>query len=142
MAQANLALRPFYIYDPNVPDTLGGLQVKENDKGKFVLATPQMIQYWVDQGLLGDKPFGEISGAGKKLLSQITRGRSDDNNTELPRLPKYAKQTQSGAPAFALQPLAIQRKKRQRDSKKDVKKRPELKSAPTPAPAPPTAPKA
>ena len=141
MAHPQLALRPFYIYDPNVPDTLGGLQVKEDDKGKFVLATPQMIQYWVDQGLLGDKPFSEISGAAKKLLSQITRGRSDDNNSELPKLPKYSKATQSGAAAFALQPLIASRKKRRQDSKKNGKKKPELKSAPTPAPTPPAAPK-
>jgi hypothetical protein len=136
-----MALRPYYIYDPNVPDTLGGLQVKEDDKGKFVLATLPMVQYWIDQGLLGDKPFGDVSGAGKKLIAQITRGRSENNNTDLPRLPKYAKASQSGAPAFALQPLIAQRKKRQ-DGKKNGKKKPELKlGQSTPATTPPPPPK-
>jgi hypothetical protein len=109
-ATTHLVLYPYYIYDPNVPDTLGGLQVKENDKGKFVLATSQMVQYWVDQGLLGEKPVGEISDAHKKLLKQVTRGRSEDNDKDPKRLPKYSK-SQSGAPAYALQPSAVQRKK-------------------------------
>ena len=105
-------LRPYYIYDPNVPDTLGGLQVKEDDDGnKFVLATEQMIQYWRDQGLLGDQKLGEISDKQKKFLKQITRGRSEDNDATPARLPRYSKQAQSGAPGFAGQPSPVKRKK-------------------------------
>jgi hypothetical protein len=136
MAQVHLVLYPYYIYDPNVPDTLGGLQVKEDDKGKFVLATSQMVQYWVDQGLLGEKPVGEISAAHKKLLKQITRGRSEDNDKDPKRLPKYSK-SQSGAPAYALQPSAVQRQKMKvRKEKAEEKAKPEAKPGAKPTSAP------
>jgi len=121
-----LVLRPFYIYDPNVSDSLGGLAVKEDDKGnKFVLATDQMVNYWKDQGLLGDKKVGEISGAQKKFLKQITRGRSEDNDATPARLPRYTK-AQSGAPGYAGQPSPVKRKKLalERDKKKKGEAKP------------------
>lgn len=99
-------LQTYYVYDPGVSDELGGLRVQTNDKGKFVLATPQMIQYWVDQGLLGDKPLGEISGEGRVVLDQITRGRTKDPDTAPKRVPRYSKAAQSGAVQFAGQPKA------------------------------------
>lgn len=102
-------LQKFYVYDPNVRDLLGGLQVlsDKDDKGKekentrHVLAVTQQVQYWIDQGLVGEKPVGEISAAHKKLLAQITRGRSVDNEVEPTRVPRYDRRVQSGAPAFA-----------------------------------------
>jgi hypothetical protein len=106
-----LVLRPFYVYDPNVSDSLGGLAVKEDDDGnKFVLATDQMVQYWKDQGLLGDKKVGEVSDNQKKFLKQITRGRSEDNDANPRRIPKYSK-AQSGAPGFAGMPSPVKQKK-------------------------------
>jgi len=80
-------LQKFYIYDPNVAETLGGLQVLEDrdEKGairtntRHVLAVTQQVQWWIDQGLMGEKPVGEISDTAKKLLAQVTRGRSEDN---------------------------------------------------------------
>jgi hypothetical protein len=92
-----------------VPDTLGGLRVLEDtdDKGKakegtkHILAVTQQVQYWIDQGLLGEKPVGEISAAHKKLLAQITRGRSEDNEASIPRVPRYDRKIQSGHPGMA-----------------------------------------
>jgi hypothetical protein len=112
-------LQKFYIYDPNVSDTLGGLQVlsDKDDKGgdkegtKHVLAVTQQVQYWIDQGLMGEKPVGEISGAAKKMLAQVTRGRSEDNDKPMPRLPKYDKKTQAGSPGHALTQLSKKKKK-------------------------------
>jgi hypothetical protein len=123
-------LQKFYIYDPNASDTLGGLRVMEdkNDKGepdgkgKYVLAVLQQVQYWIDQGLMGEKPVGEIGEGAKKLLAQVTRGRSEDNDVELPRLPRYDRRTQSGATAFAGTPASVQRKKRQNERQKDRQK--------------------
>jgi hypothetical protein len=128
-------LQKFYIYDPNVPEELGGLQVLEDkdDKGnakegtKHVLAVIQQVQWWVDQGLLGEKPVGEISGAHKKLLAQITRGRSEDNDEAPKRVPRYDKVTQSGSPIYAGRPGREKRK-----PKKDKAKKPQPKPTPRP----------
>jgi hypothetical protein len=124
-------LQKFYIYDPNVADTFGGLRVLQDrdDKGNakdgtnHVLAVTQQVQYWIDQGVMGEKPVGEISESHKKLLAQITRGRSEDNDKDPKRVPRYDRRIQSGAPAFAARPgypLAKQRRKaKQKDKKKD-----------------------
>jgi hypothetical protein len=109
MVQTPRILHKFYIYDPNVSDTLGGLTVKQDrdDKGnpkegtKHVLAVAQQVQYWIDQGLMGDKPVGEIGEAAKKMLAQVTRGRSEDNDADPKRIPRYDRRIQSGAPMFA-----------------------------------------
>jgi len=143
MVRTPRILQKFYIYDPNVPDILGGMRVHEetDDKGnvkentKHVLAVTQQVQYWIDQGLVGEKPVGQISAAHKKLLSQVTRGRSDDNESMLPRIPKYDRKIQSGHPGMAGHPAMTSRKKRRKvrakDSKKDDKtpKKPEPKAA-------------
>jgi hypothetical protein len=137
-------LQKFYIYDPNVPDTLGGLRVlsERDDKGndkentRHVLAVPQQVQYWVDQGLLGEKPVGEISESHKKLLAQVTRGRSEDNEKEPARLPKYSKATQSGALSFAGQPSAVNLKK-QKERRKEQRKKTNPTPKPTPSQTPP-----
>lgn len=126
-------LQPYYIYDPNVGDELGGLRVKADEKkGKFVLATPQQMQYWIDQGLAGEKPVGEISGAAKALLAQITRGRSEDNDAQPKRVPKYNREAQRGAPSLAGQPLRVRVKKAAKKKAKDDKppKKPEAKKNP------------
>lgn len=104
-------LNKYYIYDPNVRDELGGLRVmqeKDNDgnvtEGRdHVLAVQQQVQWWIDQGLLGEKPAGELSDKAKKLLAQITRGRSENNDEEPKRLPRYDRSVQSGHPVFAAQ---------------------------------------
>ena len=95
-------LQKFYIYDPNVSegDELGGLRVMGGDDGIHVLAMTGMVQYWVDQGLAGRAPLSEVSEGGKKLLAQITRGRSESDD-EPKRVPRYSRATQSGAPQFA-----------------------------------------
>lgn len=137
-------LQKYYIYDPNTSDTLGGLRVLDetDDKGnvkegtRHVLAIPLQVQYWIDQGLLGDKPVGEISASHKKLLAQVTRGRSEDNDKTPPRIPKYDRQAQSGALTFAGQPSAVRRKKRQKGREKAKENKPPKK--PEPKPVPPT----
>jgi hypothetical protein len=104
MAQVlNIRSQKYYIYDPAVSpgDEFGGLIAKEDDKGVHVLAVSQTMQYWIDQGLAGQKPLGELGDTAKALLKQITRGRSEENDTAPKRLPKYSKQMQSGAPAYA-----------------------------------------
>jgi len=134
-------LQKFYIYDPNVPDTFGGLRVlsDRDDKGvdkentKHVLAVPQQVQYWVDQGLAGEKPVGQISASHKKLLAQLTRGRSEDNDKTPPRIPKYSKAFQSGALTFAGQPAAVRRSKKQKErDKQKNNKNPKPPKSPTP----------
>ena len=134
-------LQKFYVYDPNVPDLLGGLRVlsDRDDKGgekegtKHVLAVLQQVQYWVDQGLLGSKPVGEISDKQKKMLAQITRGRSEDNDTEPTRVPRYDRRTMSGSPGYAM--TAPRRTKKKAPAKKDKAPKtaqPKAPSAPPP----------
>jgi len=102
-------LNKFYLYDPNVSDTFGGLRVldERDDKGnvkentRHVLAVTQQVQYWIDQGLAGEKPIGELSDKKKKLLAQITRGRSEDNEKKPTRVPRYDRVTMAGAPTLA-----------------------------------------
>ena len=122
-------LQPFYIYDPNVGDDLGGLKVHDGDDGRHVLASPQMAQYWMDQGLLGREPVSKLSGAAKSLLKQITRGRSEDNESTPKRVPKYNKKIQSGKPAMVV--MKQRQKKRQQERKQDDKPphKPEPKAA-------------
>jgi hypothetical protein len=143
MVRTPRILQKFYVYDPNISDTFGGLRVLQDkdDKGNVkddsnhVLAVVQQVQYWIDQGLIGEKPVGEISAAHKKLLAQLTRGRSEDNDAPLPRIPRYDRKVQSGHPALAGQPGYVQRKnrrkQRQQDRKKEGKppKKPEPKAA-------------
>ena len=123
MAKQNVILQKFYVYDPalHVGDELGGLRVMGDDKGenKHVLAVQQQVQWWMDQGLLGREELSKLGDNSKKLLAQITRGRSenvDDDEYVPKRLPKYSKQAQSGAPAHALtsSPSASSRKNRPR----------------------------
>jgi hypothetical protein len=129
-------LQKFYVYDPNVPDELGGLLVREDkdDKGnvkegtKHVLAVIQQVQWWVDQGILGEKPVGEISAAHKKLLAQVTRGRSEDNDETPKRVPRYDRVTQSGSPLYAGSPGRPKRKPKK--DKDKAKKQPPSKQPP------------
>ena len=55
-----------------------GFASDDDDKGNYVLAPYLTMQYWIDSGLVGEKPVGELSGEAKALLAQITRGRSED----------------------------------------------------------------
>ena len=134
-------LQKFYVYDPNVPDVLGGLRILEetDDKGnakegtKHVLAVQQQVQYWIDQGLLGEKPVGEISESHKKLLKQITRGRSEDNDATPARVPRYDRRIQSGHPGFTNQPSGMRRAAR-KDKKKDKAKKTQPTKTPNPSP--------
>jgi hypothetical protein len=139
MAQA---LQPFYIYDPNVGSELGGLKVLADDKGdnKYVLATLPMIQYWIDQGLVGMKKAGEISDAHKQLLKQITRGRSEDKEARPRRVPKYNRSIQAGTPGVASMsssPVHASRKRQKERQKERNKNKPAKK--PEPKTTPPAA---
>jgi hypothetical protein len=133
----NIPLQKFYIYDPAVTpgDEFGGHIVRKDDKGVHVLIVSQQAQYWIDQGLLGQKPLGELSDTAKAFLKQITRGRSEDNDTDPTRLPKYSKQMQSGAPAYAAT-LAERRRVAQKKTKPKSAKKPaegKLDALPPPA---------
>jgi hypothetical protein len=127
-------MQKFYVYDPNVSDTLGGLRVfsDKDDKGnekentKHVLAVTQQVQYWIDQGLMGEKPVGDIGDKASKLLAQITRGRSTDNDAEPVRVPRYDRRTMSGSPSLAGLPMREQKKRGKKDKK--PAKKPEAKS--------------
>ena len=135
-------LQKFYVYDPNVPDLLGGLRVLQDtdDKGnvkdgtKHVLAVTQQVQWWIDQGLLGEKPVGEISESHKKLLAQITRGRSEDNDAVPPRVARLDKRIQSGAPRFAGAPSYKKAPPKKKNGKNGNGKKPETKPASTTSP--------
>lgn len=136
-------LQKFYVYDPNVADTFGGLRVLQDkdDKGNpkdntnHVLAVHQQVQYWIDQGIVGEKPVGEISEAHKKLLSQVTRGRSDDNFKRPGRIPKYDKRVQSGSPAHAAKApyVSARRQKKKDDRLKEAKPTPKTEPKVTPS---------
>jgi len=128
-------LQKYYVYDPGVSGDLGGLLVKndDDDKGAYVLSSAMVMQYWIDQGLAGLAPLGELSEPQKKLLAQITRGRSEAPDEEPTRVPKYSKVTQSGAPSFAaMSPAVASRRKKKTtkktkdDKKADPKKRPQI----------------
>ena len=124
MAPTTAVLRKFYIYDPGLHagDELGRLRVVEDDKGVFVMAPPMTMQYWIDQGIAGPLPFAEVSDAGKRLIAQVTRGRSESDD-EPKRLPRYDRQIQSGAPGMALKvPLSTQRRNQMLKQKKAAKK--------------------
>ena len=143
--QRQVILQKYYVYDPALTagDELGGQRVRidDDDKGNYILATPLQVQYWIDQGLLGFQPVGEISDSAKKLLAQVTRGRSE-NPDDLPtRVPRYDRRTQSGSPSFAGQPASAKKRmdrrrkrkqERQQDRQQDRKpsKQPEPKQAP------------
>jgi hypothetical protein len=148
MVRTPRILQKFYVYDPNVRDTFGGLTVKQDkdDKGNpkdgtnHVLAVTQQVQYWIDQGLIGDKPVGEINEAHKKLLGQITRGRSADVDKKPGRIPRYDKRIQSGAPGFAGKPAYSAQ---QLNARRDQKKKERLQEAkPTPKTEPKVTPSA
>ena len=126
MVRTPRILQKFYLYDPNVSDTFGGLRVLQDrdDKGNpkddtnHVLAVTQQVQYWIDQGLVGEKPVGEISESHKKLLGQITRGRSEDNDARPGRIPRYDRKIQSGHPGMAGQPAKLTRSLRRKAASK------------------------
>jgi hypothetical protein len=130
-------LQKFYVYDPNVSDLLGGLRVidERDDKGnakegtRHVLAVQQQVQWWIDQGLLGEKPVGQIGDKGKKLLAQITRGRSEDNDAEPARVARLDRRAQSGHPSLAAAPP--RKKKKDKKDKKGVAAKP-AKTTPQP----------
>jgi hypothetical protein len=129
--QKHLVLTKFYVYDPavNVGDELGRLRVREdedNENGKYILASPMQVQYWIDQGLLGTDPISKLGEASKALLKQITRGRSEDE--EPGRLPRYSKQMQSGEPQFAGTMAAMRRKKAMAAKSKHGSKDPQTKA--------------
>lgn len=136
--------RKFYVYDSAVHagDELGGMTAKkddDNEDGVYVLASPMQMQYWIDQGLVGTEPKAKLTGSAKDLLKQITRGRSESED-DPPRVPKYSRQMQSGAPMYA-GTLAERRRKAQKKAetakKKDNKAATAAPKKPTP-PAPPS----
>jgi hypothetical protein len=115
----HMVLQKYFVYDPGVHagDELGGLRVLDNEDGLHVLASPLQIQYWIDQGLLGSDPLSKLGDSHKKLLGQITRGRSESDD-DPKRVPKYSRRTQSGAPSFAATPASVRMKERQKAAKK------------------------
>jgi len=141
----SVILNKYYILDPGVSagDEVGGLRVledKDNDNALHILATPMQVQWWFDQGLLSTGPSSKLSGAGKKLLAQITRGRSEEPYETPKRVPKYSKAMQSGSPQFAGTPASARMKQRAKDAKKaQGKDKPAKKPQPKPATPPPGA---
>jgi len=144
LAQKQMILQKYYIYDPGVTagEELGGLRVRidDDEKGNYVLAPYLTMQYWVDAGLAGDKPVGELSGEAKTLLAQITRGRSENPDDRPRRVARLEKRGQSGAPSLYNDPPSVVRSKRRKAQKKDQKndkqakkpepKKPEQRQAP------------
>jgi hypothetical protein len=134
--------RKFYIYDPAVHagDEFGGITARKDDDGVHIVASPLQVQYWIDQGLLGDQPKSKLTGAAKDLLKQITRGRSESEDDPV-KVPKYSKAMQSGAPTYA-GTLAERRRKAQKKDQAAKKKDKGAASKPAPQPKPPTPPTA
>jgi hypothetical protein len=136
--------RKFYIYDPAVHagDELGGMTAKQDDDGVHIIASPLQVQYWIDQGLLGEEPKDKLSDNSKALLKQITRGRSDSDDDPV-RVPKYSRPMQSGAPAYAGTLAERRRKAQKKDqaAKKNGNKTQPAKKPPMTPSAAPTPPK-
>jgi hypothetical protein len=126
-------LQKYYVYDPGVHagDELGSLRVLTSEEGLFVLAAPQQVQYWFDQGLLGAEPASKLSAPGKKFLAQITRGRSENPDDKPKRVGRYSKLAMLGAPAYAV-PASSRMKKKVKTNNKTAPAKPK---APTPPPA-------
>jgi hypothetical protein len=135
-------VQKYYIYDPHVGDELGSIRIKTDDDGKHVLASPTWAQYWIDQGLMGTDPLTKLKEPQKKMLAQVTRGRSTNPDELPPRLPKYSKLSQSGMPRFALQsPLsAIAPQKKRRNPRKEARAEEDRRRDKTPQPKPADAP--
>jgi hypothetical protein len=83
-----------------------------------VLAVTQQVQWWIDQGLMGEKPVNEISPQHKKLLEQLTRGRSADNDVEPRRAARLSRRLQSGHPALVASTLHRKKKSGKKNAKK------------------------
>lgn len=133
-----LPSQPFYVLDPSVGNDFGGYRVREDEKkGRHVLAPKVAMQYWIDQGLVSEKPLSELSDAHKKLLSQLTRGRSEDKDPG--RIPRYDRLMQSGSPEFALS-TPRRRKAKKRTTQKVEKKTPAPPATPPASPPPKPAP--
>jgi hypothetical protein len=115
----HMVLQKYFVYDPGVHagDELGGMRVHDSDEGLHVLASPMQMQYWIDQGLLGTSTLDKLSDGHKKLLGQITRGRSESDD-DPKRVPKYSKRTQSGSPSFAATPASVRMKERNKAARK------------------------
>jgi hypothetical protein len=113
-------LQKFYVYDPGVRagEEIGGLRVHaEKDGALYVLTVPAAAKWWIDQGLAGAEPLTALSEASRQLVAQVTRGRSENPDDDPPRVPRYSRAMQSGAPAYAAS-LASPGKRRQQGAKK------------------------
>jgi hypothetical protein len=115
----HMVMQKYFVYDPGLHsgDELGGMRVHDGDDGLHILASPLQIQYWLDQGLIGTDPLAKLGDSHKKLLAQLTRGRSESDE-DPKRVPKYSRRTQSGAPSFAATPASVRMKERNKAARK------------------------
>jgi hypothetical protein len=114
-------VQKYYIYDPLVGDDIGGLRTKSDEDGKHILCSPAYAQYWIDQGLVGTAPLSKLPEKQKKMLAQVTRGRSTTPDQLPKRVAQYTKLSQSGSPQFSLQPPVPKARKatRRTDPRRD-----------------------
>jgi hypothetical protein len=75
MAQvAKPPARDYYVLDPRIGDELApGIKVVTRERNRVVRLAPQQAQYFLDNGVIGDKPYGEHSDDEKEVLAQVTR---------------------------------------------------------------------
>jgi hypothetical protein len=76
-------LRTYYIYGPTVGKELGGVPVVDTPaagKGeRVVVLAPAQAQFWIDQGIIGDKPRGQLSSETKATFAQLHGGEHPDD---------------------------------------------------------------
>jgi hypothetical protein len=72
--QPKPAARDYYVLDPRIGDELApGIKVVTRESNRVVRLAPQQAQYFLDNGVIGDKPYGEHSDDEKEVLAQVTR---------------------------------------------------------------------
>lgn len=76
-------LRTYYIYSPTVGKELGAVPVVDAPaagKGeRVVVLAPAQAQFWIDQGIIGDKPRGQLSPETKATFAQLHGGEHPED---------------------------------------------------------------
>jgi hypothetical protein len=68
------AARDYYLLDPRIGDELApGIKVITRERNRVVRLALQQAQYFLDNGVLGEKPYVEHSDDEKEVLAQVTR---------------------------------------------------------------------
>lgn len=69
------SVREYHVYDVKLK-TIGGTPIiKKEDGTAVVLLTREQARFFIDQAIIGEKPFAELGEEHRELLHQFTAGR-------------------------------------------------------------------